>query len=80
MNKIKSNIETLLWVINYFPNDPTFLFNIEITTNSTIIKVTIPEGKSINTSEVLNNILMDNKVKSANINLVGNVMIVSIIQ
>lgn len=80
MNKIKSNIETLLGVINYFPNDPTFLFNIEITTNSTIIKVTIPEGKSINTSEVLNNILRDNKVKSANINLVGNVMIVSIIQ
>ena len=78
MIKVKSNLESLLRISQYFPNNPLFGFNIEITSNSTTIKVTIPEGKSLNKDDLLKNILNDQSVKAANINLVDNTMIVSI--
>lgn len=75
MNKIKSQINRLLKLTDYFPDDDSLDFNIVITKNCVTLQINTEERKNYS-DELINIILKTNEDINANINVIGSTIII----
>lgn len=76
MNKIKSQINRLLKLTDYFPDDDSLDFNIVITKNCVTLQINTGERKNY-PDELINIILKKtNEDINANINVIGSTIII----
>lgn len=75
MNKIKSQINRLLKLTDYFPYDDSLDFNIVITKNCVTLQINTEERKNYS-DELINIILKTNEDINANINVIGSTIII----
>lgn len=75
MNKIKSQINRLLKLTDYFPDDDSLDFNIVITKNCITLQIDTSERKN-SIDELINTILKTAEDINANINVIGSTIII----